>query len=43
MGEGWRNAHHAFPTSARHGLRWWQIDVSYWVIWALPAWGSPGT
>jgi stearoyl-CoA desaturase (Delta-9 desaturase) len=35
MGEGWHNTHHAFPTSARHGLRWWQIDVSYWVIWTL--------
>lgn len=32
LGEGWHNTHHAFPTSARHGLRWWQIDVSYWVI-----------
>jgi stearoyl-CoA desaturase (delta-9 desaturase) len=32
MGEGWHNTHHAFPTSARHGLQWWQIDVSYWVI-----------
>ena len=35
MGEGWHNTHHAFPTSARHGLRWWQIDVSYWVIRGL--------
>jgi len=35
MGEGWHNSHHAFPTSARHGLRWWQIDVSYWVIRGL--------
>ncbi len=35
LGEGWHNTHHAFPTSARHGLRWWQIDVSYWVIWVL--------
>jgi stearoyl-CoA desaturase (Delta-9 desaturase) len=35
MGEGWHNTHHAFPTSARHGLRWWQIDMSYWVIRAL--------
>jgi stearoyl-CoA desaturase (delta-9 desaturase) len=35
MGEGWHNTHHAFPTSARHGLRWWQFDVSYWVIRAL--------
>lgn len=32
LGEGWHNNHHAFPTSARHGLNWWQIDVSYWVI-----------
>ncbi len=32
LGEGWHNNHHAFPTSARHGLRWWQIDMSYWVI-----------
>ncbi|MCI0629670.1 MAG: fatty acid desaturase [Phycisphaerales bacterium] len=32
FGEGWHNNHHAFPTSARHGLRWWQIDLSYIVI-----------
>ena len=35
LGEGWHNNHHAFPTSARHGLCWWQIDVSYYVIRAL--------
>lgn len=35
LGEGWHNNHHAFPNSARHGLRWWQIDVSYWVIRAM--------
>jgi stearoyl-CoA desaturase (Delta-9 desaturase) len=35
FGEGWHNTHHAFPTSARHGLRWWQIDVSYQVIHIL--------
>jgi stearoyl-CoA desaturase (Delta-9 desaturase) len=35
LGEGWHNTHHAFPTSARHGLRWWQIDVSYYVIRAM--------
>ena len=35
LGEGWHNTHHAFPTSARHGLRPWQIDVSYWVIRGL--------
>jgi stearoyl-CoA desaturase (delta-9 desaturase) len=35
LGEGWHNNHHAFPTSARHGLRWWQVDASYWFIRAL--------
>jgi stearoyl-CoA desaturase (delta-9 desaturase) len=35
LGEGWHNSHHAFPSSARHGLRWWQVDVSYWVIRGL--------
>ncbi len=35
LGEGWHNNHHAFPTSARHGLRWWQIDASYYVIRAM--------
>ncbi|MCG6158169.1 acyl-CoA desaturase [Rubinisphaera margarita] len=32
LGEGWHNTHHAFPTSARHGLRWWEFDASYCVI-----------
>src|SRR5262249_38740548 len=35
LGEGWHNNHHAFPTSARHGLCWWQIDMSYWFIRGL--------
>lgn len=35
MGEGWHNNHHAFPTSARHGLKWWQFDLSYIVIRAM--------
>jgi len=35
LGEGWHNNHHAFPSSARHGLRWWQFDFSYLVIRAL--------
>ena len=39
LGEGWHNNHHAFPTSARHGLRWWQIDISYLVIRAMQAVG----
>ncbi len=35
LGEGWHNNHHAFPASARHGLRWWELDLSYLVIEAL--------
>jgi len=35
LGEGWHNNHHAFPTSARHGLRWWQFDSSYLLIRAM--------
>ena len=35
FGEGWHNNHHAFPASARHGLRRWQVDVSWWVIRGL--------
>jgi stearoyl-CoA desaturase (delta-9 desaturase) len=32
LGEGWHNNHHAFPASARHGLRNWQLDPSWWLI-----------
>jgi stearoyl-CoA desaturase (Delta-9 desaturase) len=35
MGESWHNNHHAFPTSAVHGLRWYQIDISALVISAM--------
>ena len=31
-GEGWHNNHHAFQTSARHGLDWWEIDPTWMVI-----------
>jgi stearoyl-CoA desaturase (Delta-9 desaturase) len=35
LGEGWHHSHHAFPTSARHGLSRFQPDPSYWVIRGL--------
>jgi stearoyl-CoA desaturase (Delta-9 desaturase) len=35
FGEGWHNNHHAFPRSAFHGLRWWQFDLSGYLIWTL--------
>jgi stearoyl-CoA desaturase (Delta-9 desaturase) len=43
LGEAWHNNHHAFPTSARHGLGRWQLDPGAWLITALErsrlAWG----
>ena len=35
FGESWHNNHHAFPTSARHGLSLRQLDVGAGVVWAL--------
>jgi stearoyl-CoA desaturase (delta-9 desaturase) len=35
FGEERHNNHHAFPTSARHGLSRWNFDPSAWVIWGL--------
>ncbi len=35
LGEAWHNGHHAFPTSAVHGLRRWQLDLSALVIGGL--------
>jgi len=34
-GEGWHNNHHAHPVSARHGLRWYEVDPNYYGIWLL--------
>jgi len=34
-GEGWHNNHHAHPVSARHGLRWYEIDPNFYGIWIL--------
>ncbi|MBK5229636.1 MAG: fatty acid desaturase [Thermoleophilia bacterium] len=39
LGEGWHHNHHAFPTSAKHGLQRFQIDPSYAMIRALEAAG----
>jgi len=35
FGEGWHNNHHAYQRSAAHGLRWFEIDPTYWMIRAL--------
>jgi stearoyl-CoA desaturase (delta-9 desaturase) len=35
LGEAWHHNHHAFPRSAMHGLRWWELDISGLIIRAL--------
>jgi stearoyl-CoA desaturase (Delta-9 desaturase) len=32
FGESWHHNHHAFPRSAVHGLKWWEVDPSGWII-----------
>jgi stearoyl-CoA desaturase (delta-9 desaturase) len=32
MGEGWHNNHHAYQSSVRQGFRWWQLDLTYYVL-----------
>jgi len=35
LGESWHHNHHAFPRSAMHGLRRWEVDPSAWIIGGL--------
>ena len=35
LGEGWHNNHHAIPRSARHGMMWWEFDLTWCAIWLL--------
>jgi stearoyl-CoA desaturase (delta-9 desaturase) len=39
LGDGWHNNHHAFPGSARHGLRWYQLDPTWLLIRTCQALG----
>ena len=39
FGEGWHNNHHAHPTSARHGLAWYEFDISWITLKLLKAVG----
>lgn len=32
MGEGWHNNHHACPSSARQGFRWWEVDMTFYLL-----------
>ncbi len=35
MGEGWHNNHHYYQTSCAQGFRWYEIDVTYRILWLL--------
>jgi stearoyl-CoA desaturase (delta-9 desaturase) len=35
MGEGWHNNHHAYQRSTRQGFRWWEVDVTFYVLTVL--------
>lgn len=35
LGGGWHNNHHRYPRSARQGLRWWELDITYLVLVVL--------
>jgi stearoyl-CoA desaturase (delta-9 desaturase) len=35
FGEAWHNNHHAFPRSANHGMKWYEVDISAMFIWSL--------
>jgi stearoyl-CoA desaturase (delta-9 desaturase) len=39
FGEGWHNNHHAYPSMARAGHKWWEIDTTFWIIRGLQATG----
>ncbi|KAJ4953010.1 hypothetical protein NE237_029842 [Protea cynaroides] len=39
FGEGWHNNHHAFEYSAQHGLEWWQLDMTWYLVRLLEAVG----
>lgn len=41
FGEGWHNNHHAHPASARHGLRWFEFDITWQHIKLLRSWAWP--
>jgi stearoyl-CoA desaturase (delta-9 desaturase) len=35
LGEGWHNNHHDQMSAARQGVRWWEIDMTYYSLWVL--------
>jgi stearoyl-CoA desaturase (delta-9 desaturase) len=39
MGEGWHNNHHAYQSSVRQGFRWWEYDLTYYILCILSWFG----
>ncbi len=39
FGEGWHNNHHRFQGSVRQGFRWWELDLSYYLLRLMAAVG----
>ncbi|MCK6445021.1 MAG: acyl-CoA desaturase [Planctomycetes bacterium] len=39
LGEGWHNNHHRYPGTVRQGMRWWEIDVSWYALVVLSWFG----
>ena len=35
LGEGWHNNHHYYQSCVRQGFRWWQIDITYYMLWMM--------
>lgn len=35
LGEAWHSNHHYYPASARQGFRWYEVDLSFYVLWTL--------
>ena len=35
LGEGWHNNHHHYQSSTRQGFRWYEVDISYYILWSL--------
>jgi stearoyl-CoA desaturase (delta-9 desaturase) len=39
LGEGWHNNHHFHPGTVRQGFYWWEIDITYYLLWILSKFG----
>ncbi len=35
LGEGWHNNHHHYQSATRQGFKWWEIDITYYILKAL--------